>query len=90
MKHYGNQNVGKQDTLYKIRFFLNTIKELFGKYLEPGTDLSLDETCVAIRSLWARAMTFYNPMKPKGKHHLKFYTLCDMDSWCALVVKMCH
>ena len=29
-------------------------------------------------------------MKPKGKHHLKFYTLCDMDSWCALVVKMCH
>ena len=32
-------------------------------------------------------MTFYNPNKPKGKHHLKFYSLCENDHWCALVIK---
>ena len=54
------------------------------------TELSLDETCVAIRSQYARAVTFYNPHKPKGKHHLKFYTLCGNSHWCALEIKMCH
>ena len=80
---------GKLDTLYKIRPFLNMMDFTFKKYVEPGTELSLDETCVAIHSMWARALTFYNPMKPKGKHHLKFYTLCENDSWCCLVLKMC-
>ena len=35
-------------------------------------------------------MTFYNPNKPKRKHHLKFYTLCENNHWCALVINMCH
>ena len=35
-------------------------------------------------------MTFYNPNKPKGKHHLKFYILCENNHWFALVIKMCH
>ena len=35
-------------------------------------------------------MTFYNPNKPKGKYHLKFYILCKNNHWCALVIKMCH
>ena len=50
----------------------------------------MDETCIPIRSKFARQVTFYNPNKPKGKHHLKFYTLCENDQWCALVIKMCH
>ena len=32
----------------------------------------------------------YNPKKTKGKHHLKFYTLCENSHWCALEIKMCH
>ncbi len=40
--------------------------------------------------MFARQMTFYNPNKPKGKNHMKFYTLCENDHWCALVIKMCH
>ena len=35
-------------------------------------------------------MTYYNPNKPKGKHHLKFYTICENSHWCALEIKMCH
>ena len=80
----------KKDTLYKIRPLLSIIEANLGKYLEPCTELSLDETCVAIRSQYARAVTFYNPNKPKGKHHLKFYTLCENSHWCALEIKMCH
>ena len=76
-----NQQTKKQDTLYKIRPLLSIIEKNLGKYLEPCTELSLDETCVAIRSQWARAVTFYNPKKPKGKHHLKFYTLCENSHW---------
>ena len=85
-----NRQTKKQDTLYKIRPLLSIIEKNLGRYLEPCTELSLDETCVAIRSQWARAVTFYNPKKPKGKHHLKFYTLCENSHWCALQIKLCH
>ena len=50
----------------------------------------MNKTYIAIRSKFARQVTFYNSNKPKGKHHLKFYTLCENDHWCALVIKMCH
>ena len=91
LKNLGvNQEAKKQDTLYKIRPLLSIIETNLGRYLDPCTELSLDETCVAIRSQWARALTFYNPKKPKGKHHLKFYTLCENSHWCALQIKMCH
>ena len=81
---------GKLDTLYKVRPLLTVIQQNLGRYLIPCTNLALDETCIAIRSMYARQMTFYNPNKPKGKHHLKFYSLCENDHWCALVIKMCH
>lgn len=81
---------GKLDTLYKVRPLLTVIQQNLGRYLIPCTNLALDETCIAIRSVYARNVTFYNPNKPKGKHHLKFYTLCENDHWCALIIKMCH
>ena len=55
----------KKDTLYKVSPLLSIIEANLGKYMTPCTELSLDETCVAIWSQWARAMTFYNPHKPK-------------------------
>ena len=76
--------------MYKIRPLLSIIEANLGKYLEPCTELSLDETCIAIHLQWAQALTFYNPKKPKGKHHLKFYTLCENSHCCALEIKMCH
>ena len=51
----------KKDTLYKIQPLLSIIEANLGKYLEPCTELSLDETCIAIPSQWAQALTFYNP-----------------------------
>ena len=80
----------KKDTLYKIWPLLSIIEANLRNYLEPCTELSLDETYIAICSQWARTLTFYNLKKPKGKHHLKFYTLCENSHWCALEIKMCH
>ena len=50
----------------------------------------MDETYIAIGTLFARAMAFYYPNKLKGKHHLKFYTLCENDHCCDLFIKMYH
>ena len=87
---FRDNQTGKLDTLYKVRPLLTVIQQNLGRFIEPCTNLSLDETCIPIRSKFARQVTFYNPNKPKGKHHLKFYTLCENDQWCALVIKMCH
>ena len=87
---FRDSQTGKLDTLYKVRPLLTVIQQNLGRFIKPCTNLSLDETCIAIRSKFARQVTFYNPNKPKGKHHLKFYTLCENDHWCALVIKMCH
>ena len=87
---FRDSQTGKLDTLYKVRPLLTVIQQNLGRFIKPCTNLSLDETCIAIRSKFARSVTFYNPNKPKGKHHLKFYTLCENDHWCALVIKMCH
>ena len=35
-------------------------------------------------------MIFYNPAKPRGKHHCKLYTLCENDYWAAFNFKFCH
>ena len=60
-----DKNTKKKDTLYKIRPLLGIIEANLGKYLTPCTELSLDETCVAIRSQWARAMTNIIQINPK-------------------------
>ena len=88
--HFRDRQTGKLDTLYKVRPLLTVVQQNLGRFINPCTNLSLDETCIAIRSKFAKQVTFYNPNKPKGKHHLKFYTVCENDHWCALVIKMCH
>ena len=74
-----NVQTGKLDTLYKVRPLLTVIQQNLGRFIKPCTNLSLDETCIAMRSKFARQVTFYNSNKPKGNHHLKFYTLCKND-----------
>ena len=81
---------GKLDTLYKVQHLLTVIQQNLGRFIKPCTNLSLDETCITIRSKFARQMTFYNPNKPKGNHQLNFYTLCENNRWCALVINMCN
>ena len=76
--------------MYKIQPLLSIIEANLGKYLEPCTELSLDETCIAICSQWAWALTFYNPKKNKGQTSSEIYTLCENSHWCALEIKMCH
>ena len=45
-----DSRIKKQDILYKIQPLLSIIEANLGKYLEPYTELSLDETCIAIYS----------------------------------------
>ena len=90
--HWNDDNFSSntKDTLYKIRPLLNILSSTLGHYIEVGDSVALDETCIGVRSKYAKAMTYYNTAKPKGKHHLKFHTLCENDNWNAIYFKMCH
>merc|ERR1712127_785070 len=61
-----------------------------GKYLIVGESLALDETTVGLYHTYAKALIFYNPKKPRGKHHCKLYTVCENDSWAAINFQFCH
>lgn len=77
-----------EDSLFKVRPLLNIIKRTLGKYVDPGTDLSLDESSIACRSKYGRFLIAYNPSKPTGKYHFKFYVLTDTDYNIALRITM--
>ena len=79
-----------QDTLYKIRPMINILSGTIGKHLIVGESLALDETTVGLYHTYAKALIFYNPKKPRGKHHCKLYTVCENDSWAAINFQFCH
>ena len=62
---------GKLDTLYKVRPLLTVIQQNLGRFIKPCTNLSLDETCIAIRSKFARQMTFYKSQQTRRKTSFK-------------------
>ena len=73
-----------KDALFKVRPLLNTLKKTLGIYLDPGTDLAVDESSVACRSMYGRNMIFFNNTKPSGKYHFRFYLLCETDYYNCL------
>ena len=79
-----------EDTLYKVRPMINILNGTIGKYLNVGESIALDETTVGLYHAYAKALIFYNPAKPRGKHHCKLYTLCENDFWAAFNFKFCH
>ena len=80
----------KHDTLYKVRPIINVLERTIGMYLEVGEEIALDETTIGLYHTYAKALTYYNPKKPRGKHHCKLYVLCENDYWSAINFQFCH
>jgi hypothetical protein len=57
---------GSNDSLFKVRPFLNCLKLTFPSYLDVGNDLALDEASVSSRSKFGGFSIFFNPTKPGG------------------------
>jgi len=90
--HWNNNDLFKvtKDSLYKVRAILNFMNASMGRFVDAGNSLALDETTCALKSSFAKSMIYFDKSKPKGKFHLKFYTLCENSYGNALVVRMCH
>jgi len=78
------------DTLYKVRPMISVLEMTIGQYLYIGKETTVDETTIGLYHAYAKALTFYNPNKPRGKHHCKLYVLCENDYWAAINFKFCH
>ena len=88
--HCSNNEVEKksQDYLFKVRPLLNTLKATLGKYLNAGDEFALDESSCPCRSKYGRALIFYNPSKPTGKYHFRFYLCCCSSTYCILRLRV--
>ena len=80
----------KNDTLYKVRPIINVLEKTIGRYLEVGPEVALDETTIGLYHAYAKALTYYNPSKPRGKHHCKLFVLCENDYWSAINFHFAH
>ena len=69
---------------HKVRPLLNCLKITFPEYLELGKEVSLDEASVSCRSRYSGDVIFYNPRKPGGKFHFRFYMLCCSTSYACV------
>ena len=76
------------DALYKVRPLLNCIKLTFPSYLQFGDNFALDEASVASRSRYGNDVIFFNPTKPGGKYHFRFYLLCCSSSYACIRLRM--
>mmetsp|Transcript_12176 Transcript_12176/g.17493 ORF Transcript_12176/g.17493 Transcript_12176/m.17493 type:complete len:171 (+) Transcript_12176:319-831(+) len=73
-----------KDALFKVRPLVNVLKKTLGVYVEPGSELALDESSIAARTKYGRALIFYNNTKPSGKYHFRFYVVTETDNYNAL------
>ena len=80
----------KLDTLYKVRPIIDILEKTIGKYLEVGQEVALDETTIGLYHAYAKALIYYNPSKPRGKHHCKLFVLCENDYWSAINFHFAH
>ena len=79
-----------QDTCYKVRPILNYLNLTLGRYIDPGESLAFDETTCPMRSNYAGNIISFDPTKPKGKFHIKFFTLCENTYGTAIKIHMCN
>ena len=78
----------KKDSLYKVRPLLNVLKKTLGALIDIGSECSLDESSVACRSAYGQHFIYYNPSEPTGKHHFRFYLLCETDYYNCVRFRM--
>lgn len=76
------------DSLFKVRPVLNCLKLTFPAYLELGDEVALDEASISSRSKYGGFSIFYNPAKPGGKFHFRFYLLCCSTSYACTRIRM--
>jgi hypothetical protein len=81
-------DVVSNDALYKVRPLLNCLKITFPSYLEVGDETALDEASVASRSRYGGDVIFFNPSKPGGKFHFRFYLLCCASTYACIRIRM--
>ena len=77
------------DALFKIRPLLNALKLTCAQYLDLGSDLALDEASVSTRSKYGMEVIFFNPKKPTGKFHFRFYLICCASCYAIVRIRMC-
>jgi hypothetical protein len=78
-----------RDSLHKVRPILNIIKYTVGQYMNVGSDLSLDEMSIQIRSRYAGDLTIFNKDKNCGKFHFRFFAVCCAFTWAYLRLRAC-
>jgi hypothetical protein len=78
-----------RDSLHKVRPILNIIKYTIGQYMNVGSDLSLDEMSIQIRSRYAGYLTMFNKDKNCGKFHFRFFAVCCAFTWACLRLRGC-
>jgi len=78
----------KGDLLHLIRPMMDVIKRTLPSYVNVSNELSLDETSIPTRNNFARSLIYYNPMKPRGKFHFKFFVVCCATTGLMLRFKM--
>ena len=79
---------GSKDALFKVRTLLNTLKITFPCYIKLGDETALDEASVASRSKYGSYVIFFNPTKPGGKFHFRFYLMCCSTSYACVRFQM--
>jgi hypothetical protein len=72
------------DWLFKVRPVLNCLKLTIPTHLDMGGELALDEASVSCRSKFGGFSIFFNPIKPGGKFHFRFYLLCCASSFACV------
>ena len=79
---------GSNDSLFKVCPVLNCLKLTFPSYVDIGNELALDEASVSSGSKFGGFSIFFNPTKPGGKFHFRFYLLCCSSSYAAVRIRM--
>ena len=74
-------HTSNKDSLVRIRPMLNVLKRTLGSFLDVGDELCIDEASIASKSKFGRGFICYNPMKPGGKYHYRFYFVCESDHY---------
>jgi hypothetical protein len=78
-----------RDSLHKVRPLLNIIKYTIGQYMNVGSDLSLDEMSIQIRSRCAGDLTMFNKDNNCGKFHFRLFAVCCAFTWTCLRLRAC-
>jgi hypothetical protein len=78
-----------RNSLHKVRPILNIIKYTIGRYIKIGSDISLDEMSIQIRSCCVGDLTMFNKDNNCGKFHFRFFAVCCAFTWVCFRLCAC-